>query len=221
MSEPTSNGNFSMSGPPRSRHPWLITMQLPAPRPANGVLTELQHAKLVGTNLTACGLGARSWPRLWGRLFARVPGPPCPLCLELATRAQAALRRVTDVDRGLAMGALLRALGSRQKRDASSLETDSRPHHPPTHLERQAHATAGLVDRSVQDACGGPECRCRAGIPRRLNCEVCWACVPETLMYFHRAWHDDVAADIRSGGGYSQPHSDQVPRVSPRDIGLA
>lgn len=43
----------------------------------------VNHAKQVGTNLTACGLNALNWPRLWNRPFPTAPGRQCPACLDL------------------------------------------------------------------------------------------------------------------------------------------
>lgn len=31
---------------------------------------------------------------------------------------------------------------------------------------------------------------------QRTSCDVCWASVPTPLMYFHRAWHDELAESL-------------------------
>jgi hypothetical protein len=43
----------------------------------------LNHAKLAGTRLTACGLDTATWPRMWVVPFFRAPGRRCPMCSEL------------------------------------------------------------------------------------------------------------------------------------------
>ena len=44
------------------------------------------HAKTMGTTMTACGLNASSWPKLWGKTFSRSLGPNCRQCLRATTQ---------------------------------------------------------------------------------------------------------------------------------------
>jgi hypothetical protein len=47
----------------------------------------LNHAKLVGTNLTVCGMNAQTWPGLWEHAFPTAPGVQCDVCLAATRRA--------------------------------------------------------------------------------------------------------------------------------------
>ena len=44
------------------------------------------HAKAMGTAVTACGLPAASWVKLWDVPFARAPQPTCRQCFDLVAQ---------------------------------------------------------------------------------------------------------------------------------------
>jgi hypothetical protein len=51
------------------------------------VARSMAHAKTVGTDLTACGLRAVSWEKLWGCAFPPDDGEVCQQCLWVLDRA--------------------------------------------------------------------------------------------------------------------------------------
>jgi hypothetical protein len=45
------------------------------------------HAKAMGTTVTACGLLATSWPKIWDKPFYTSLGPNCPQCTAVVANA--------------------------------------------------------------------------------------------------------------------------------------
>jgi len=83
-----------------ANHRWFVTAQyVEWAKPADSrvwiaqeprrVARSLAHAKTVGTVLTACGLRASSWEKLWGCAFPPDEGDICQQCVRIVARAEA------------------------------------------------------------------------------------------------------------------------------------
>ena len=80
---------------PRAQAPatyWFTACQFVVRTEAEGFTREAAsrtHAKQMGTTLTACGLDASSWYRLWEVPFTEGVKDRCPHCVAVCTGAGA------------------------------------------------------------------------------------------------------------------------------------
>jgi hypothetical protein len=83
---------------------WFTTEQFEATTgpgavgPAGRTRGSIAHAKQMGTNLTACGKNAFTWPKMWHLPFDQARTARCKACVDVIAYQLAHRNRVRQLD---------------------------------------------------------------------------------------------------------------------------